>query len=37
MKNVREKSDCHTLDRENFRAQRDVCGINEKEDLNDAI
>jgi len=26
-KTVLESSECHTLDRSNFRAQRDSCGI----------
>ncbi len=27
LKTVLEASECHTLDRDNFRAQRDVCGL----------
>lgn len=37
LKDVLEASECHTLDRYNFRAQRDVCGIGEKPELDEAI
>lgn len=37
LKNVLEASECHTLDRDNFRAQRDICGIGDGTDLDDAI
>lgn len=37
LKNVLESSECHTLDREDFRAQRDICGIGGGGDLDSAI
>ena len=41
LKTVLEASECHTLDRDDFRAQRDVCGIgqltSEWEEAIDAI
>lgn len=37
LKTVLEVSECHTLDRDNFRAQRDVCGIGPGNDLDSAI
>jgi hypothetical protein len=37
LKTVLEASECHTLDREDFRAQRDVCGIGSGGDLDSAI
>ena len=37
LKTVLEASECHTLDRDDFRAQRDVCGIGSGGDLDSAI
>ena len=38
LKTVLEASECHTLDRDDFRAQRDECGIgSETSELDDAI
>lgn len=37
LKTVLEASECHTLDRDNFRAQRDTCGIKEGRDWREAI
>ncbi len=37
LKTVLEASQCHTLDRDNFRAQRDSCGIGGGSDLDKAI
>jgi hypothetical protein len=36
-KSVLEASECHTLDRTNFRAQRDSCGIGPGDTLDSAI
>lgn len=36
-KTVLESSECHTLDRNNFRAQRDSCGIGPGDSLDAAI
>jgi hypothetical protein len=37
LKTVLEASECHTLDRDDFRAQRDSCGIKPGKDWDDAI
>ena len=37
LKTVLEASTCHTLDRDNFRAQRDTCGVGVGKDWNLAI
>ena len=39
LKTVLEASECHTLDRDNFRAQRDICGIKpgNEDDWKDAV
>lgn len=37
LKNVLSKSDCHTLDRYNLRAQNDNCGTDEKLDWEEAV
>ena len=31
-KSVYENSECHTLDRDDFRAQKDSCGIGEEDE-----
>jgi len=36
-KTVKERSDCHTLDRDDLRAQKDSCGIQEGEDWELAV
>lgn len=28
MNNIYNQSNCHTLDRDNLQAQRDLCGVN---------
>ncbi len=37
LKTVLEASECHTLDRDNFRAQRDTCGVKPGKDWDEAI
>jgi len=37
LKDVLENSECHTLDRYNMRAQRDECGLRDKDALDKAI
>ena len=37
LKRVLENSECHTLDRHNMRAQRDSCGISDKDELDIAV
>lgn len=37
LKTVLEASSCHTLDRDNFRAQRDTCGVGAGKEWNEAI
>jgi hypothetical protein len=37
LKPVLEKSNCHTLDRHDFRAHRDTCGIGFNDDWKDAV
>ncbi len=37
LKTVLEASSCHTLDRDNFRAQRDKCGVEEGKEWNEAV
>lgn len=36
-KNVLDDSQCHTLDRNNLRAQRDSCGLNDADKLDKAV
>ena len=37
LKPVLEKSNCHTLDRFNFRAHKDICGVGLDETWKDAV
>ena len=37
LKTVLEASECHTLDRDDFRAQRDTCGVKPGKEWTEAI